>query len=83
MDNFIYTPEQLGKVLKGIRKSQGITQINLGKEVGLLQKTVSLLETDPKRSNIESLFKILSALGLAITITEKSKVVKNVDTDEW
>jgi HTH-type transcriptional regulator/antitoxin HipB len=73
MKHTIYTAEQLGKVLKGIRRTRKLNQSDLGNSVGLLQKTVSLLETDPKGSTIESLFKILSALGMAMEIIPKAE----------
>jgi HTH-type transcriptional regulator/antitoxin HipB len=83
MKNTIYTPEQLGKVLKGQRKLQKLTQSELGNSVGLLQKTVSLLETNPKGSTIESLFKVLSSLGLALELIPKSELITKTDSDNW
>ena len=67
-----HTPEQLGKVLAGFRKTAGMTQQDMGSQVGMLQKSVSMLETNPDNVPIRQLFKMLSALGLEIVIRPKS-----------
>ena len=67
-----HTPEQLGKVLAGFRKTSGLTQHEMGSQVGLLQKSVSVLETNPANVPIRQLFKMLSALGLEVVIRPKS-----------
>jgi len=66
-----HTPEQLGKILSGFRKNAGKTQQEVGSQVGLLQKSVSVLETNPENVPIRQLFKMLSALGLEIVIRPK------------
>lgn len=62
------TPEQLAAVLRGRRQSLALTQRATGAQVGLLQKTVSALETDPAGSSIASLYKLLSALQLDLVL---------------
>lgn len=62
------TPEQLAAVLRGRRQSLALTQRAAGAQVGLLQKTVSALETDPAGSSIASLYKLLSALQLDLVL---------------
>lgn len=71
MDYFAHTPEQLGKVLAGFRKSAGLTQQQVGSPVGLLQKSVSALETAPDNVPIRQLFKMLSSLDLELVIKPK------------
>lgn len=71
MDNPVRTPDQLGHVLKGQRKSKQLTQEKAAGMVGLLPKTVSRLELDTKTASIESLFKLLSALQLELVIRSK------------
>lgn len=62
------TPDQLAAVLRGQRQSLGLTQKEAGAPVGLLQKTVSALETDPCGSSLASLYKLLSALKLDLVL---------------
>ena len=71
MEYTVTTPSQLGQVLQGCRKQRGLTQRELGARVGLLQKAVSMLETDPSRTSVERLFKLLSALELQIVLRDK------------
>jgi HTH-type transcriptional regulator/antitoxin HipB len=68
----VYTPRQLGQVLKGQRSTQHLTQAEVATSVGLLPKTVSKLERDPDTATLESLFKLLSALQLELVVRSKS-----------
>ena len=60
--------EQLGPTLKGLRRARHMTQAELAESAGLLQKTVSLLETAPGRCTVASLFRYLSALGIPVPL---------------
>jgi len=71
MEYHIHTPSQLATALKSGRKTRGMTQQLVASRVGLLPKTVSALENSPDTSSIESLFKLLSALGLEIILRTK------------
>jgi len=71
MEYTVTTPSQLGQLLQGCRKQRGLTQRELGARVGLLQKAVSMLETDPSRTSVERLFQLLSALELQIVLRDK------------
>ena len=64
----IKTPQQLGAVLEGYRKNQGLTQKDAGSKVGLAQSVVSLLEKSPQRAGLPRVFKLLAALDLEIVI---------------
>jgi HTH-type transcriptional regulator/antitoxin HipB len=48
-----------------------MSQYEAGIQVGLLPKTISALENHPGSVSIDSLFKILSALGLEIIVESK------------
>ncbi len=73
----VLTANQLGKVLKGYRREQKLTQTATGETVGLLQKTVSRLERDTETASIESLFKLMSALNLEMRINRKGEASTN------
>jgi HTH-type transcriptional regulator/antitoxin HipB len=68
----IRTPMQLAMVLGGYRKKLKLTQKQASEKVGLYPKTISALENSPETSSIESLFKLLSALGLELVLKPKS-----------
>lgn len=69
----IQTPEQLGQVLKGQRRSQRLTQKEAGQAVGLLPKTISRLELATKTATVESLFKLISALQIELLVRSKTQ----------
>ncbi|NNC98552.1 MAG: helix-turn-helix transcriptional regulator [Gammaproteobacteria bacterium] len=80
----VSTADQLGKVLRGYRRQQKKTQTDVGDSVGLLQKTVSLIERETERSSIESLFKLMSALNLTMEIRSKDEASDiESSTVEW
>ena len=71
MDYVARTPEQLGPILKSCRAQRGISQQAAGAKVGLKQSTVSTIEADAARTSVESLYKLLSALGLELVVRDK------------
>lgn len=68
----IASPAQLAAVLRGHRDTCNLTQKQAGTKVGLLPKTISVLESDPGRSSVASLFKLLSALDVELVLWPKS-----------
>ena len=77
------TPSQLAALLRGRRLSLGLTQSELGRNVGLLQKTVSKLETDPTGASIASLYKLLSALQLRLVLEPHEVAADRERACEW
>jgi len=72
MEHLARTPRQLAHVLRGQRRQKGTSQKATGDRVGLLPKTISILESEPERSSLESFFKLLSALDLELVLREKN-----------
>lgn len=62
-----------------------MTQQAAAARVGLLPKSISLLEHAPERSSVESLFKLLSALGCELVVRPKSPLddASESRTSEW
>jgi HTH-type transcriptional regulator / antitoxin HipB len=67
------TPAQLGAALKSARVRRGLSQTDAASNVGLKQKTVSSLETVGARTTVDTLYKMLSALGLELVVREKNR----------
>jgi len=76
----IKTPQQLGSVLQGFRKDQGLNQTDAGSKVGLGQSVVSQLEKSPERAGWGKVFKLLSALDLEIVVRPRGSGVRK---SEW
>lgn len=68
MPYIITNPQQLGPILRGLRKQKGLTQVEMAKLSGLGQKTISLLETEPWRCSVDSLLRYLSAVDVAMSL---------------
>ena len=84
MDYPVRTSEQLGEVLKGIRRHKGISQLEAGRKVGFGQSAVSELEADPGRASVERLFRLLSALGLELLVRDRTeRASARRRADEW
>jgi HTH-type transcriptional regulator / antitoxin HipB len=77
------TPSQLAAVLRGRRQALGLTQREAGGKVGLLQKTVSGLESDPSGSSVASLFRLLSALELDLVLDPRQPSRTAPVGQEW
>ena len=72
----ITSSETLGKVLRMYRKQQNLTQAEAGRKFNMTQKTVSLIEAGKQGIRLETLFKILSALGLEMHLEPRVKSIK-------
>jgi HTH-type transcriptional regulator / antitoxin HipB len=71
MDYVANTPQQLGQVLKGCRNKLGMSQGAVGDKVGVRQSQISVIEANGARATVETLYKVMSALGLEIVIRDK------------
>ena len=71
MKYLVSTPSQLSHALRSARKARGLSQDSAGALVGLLPKTISGLENHPGSASIDSLMKLLSALGLELVLEPK------------
>ena len=80
MDYVARTPQQLGQVLRACRARRELSQSVVAEHVGIKQDTVSALETRTHASSIESLYKVLSALGLELVLRDPPV---SADDKEW
>lgn len=71
MKSTIKTADQIGAVLRGYRRDQGLTQADLARRVGLAQNAISEIETGAGRSSWARIFKVLSALELDLTVESR------------
>lgn len=85
MDKFIAaTPLQLGQILRGFRKQAQLTQVSMADQSGLLQKTISTLESDASQTRVDTLYKALAALDLELVIQKRPNPEEQHQPDaEW
>lgn len=79
----VTTTKALGIMLRDQRKREEITQADLARLAGgIKQSTVSNFENNPAAAKVDTLFKLVNALGLEIHLVEKS-APSSLGADEW
>jgi HTH-type transcriptional regulator/antitoxin HipB len=77
------TTKALGIMLRDHRKREDITQTDLAKLAGgIKQSTVSNFENNPATARVDTLYKLVNALGLEIQLVER-KAPSRLGEDEW
>jgi HTH-type transcriptional regulator/antitoxin HipB len=80
-EQVIRAPTQLGALLRGIRRQQGLSQQELAlKAGGTSQARLSQLELQPGRLTVERLLLILAALDLELVVRPRETSTKPA---EW
>lgn len=80
----ITTPQLLAQALKNARIEQNLSQQTVAERVGIKQATVSSLENSPEKSRVETLFKLLSALEVELTVSARGRPPEETGwTEEW
>lgn len=81
---YITSPDQLATVIRNARKEKSITQAEAASLVGIKQATVSAFENHPEGTQLDTLFKILSALELQLTVLPRNLPPEHCGwTEEW
>jgi HTH-type transcriptional regulator/antitoxin HipB len=72
MENPLSTPALLGSELRNWRKRRGLTQAIIATRLGLMQKSVSAIETHTAQTSVDRLFQLLAALDLEVVVRARS-----------
>jgi HTH-type transcriptional regulator/antitoxin HipB len=83
MEQLANSPEILGSIIRHYRKSKKLSQSDLGELYLIQQKTISDLESGTGGTKIETLYRVLGALGLELVIRSKTDTVQDTNKDEW
>jgi len=62
------TPQQLGAVLRGVRREKRLTQAAVGGMAGLPQGAISLIESNPGPASLARIYRVLSALNVELIV---------------
>jgi HTH-type transcriptional regulator/antitoxin HipB len=81
MNNLARDPKQIGNLIRRARKSQKLSQKDLGAKAGLRQETISLIENGNPSATIETLLNILATLDLEFQIATRSKGGRNIESE--
>jgi HTH-type transcriptional regulator/antitoxin HipB len=75
VDYAIKTLNQLRPILKGFRKSKGLTQAVMASHLGVTQQSYAQLEANPAAISVERLFRVLRVLNVDLTLTQNAGCV--------
>lgn len=75
-------PEQFSALVKESRIKQGLSQNDVAERVGLRIATISNFENKPESCKLDTVFKILAALNIAIEVTERNTTPPS-DAKKW
>jgi HTH-type transcriptional regulator/antitoxin HipB len=64
------TPQQLRTILRTLRQSRGLTQVQLGQMLGVSQKRIARIEASPEVTAFDQIARIVALLGCRLTIDE-------------
>lgn len=73
MSSIARSPKQLGSLIQQSRKTRGWSQTDLAQQAGLRQEMVSKIEAGQPGSRIASIFDLLAALDLEMTLALRTK----------
>ncbi len=74
----------LANILKEIRRDRSLSQLEVGRLVGVRQATISKLENSPGTTQLDTLFRVLSALGIDLYMKDKDSDQKiSKWNEEW
>lgn len=83
MDYPVRTLQQLRPVLQGFRKSQGLTQAQLGARLGISQQSYAKLEAAPAKASFERIFRILQLLRVEVALRPIDQEDPTASKLEW
>lgn len=72
MSSLARSPKQLGGLIQQFRKARGWSQTDLAERAGLRQEMVSKIEGGQPGSRIASVWDLLAALDLEMTVTPRT-----------
>ena len=79
----VISPENLGQALRSERKQKGLSQKAVGHSVGMEQHTISKIEKGNPGTELNTLFRLLAALDLELTIQARQKPSTESKGDVW
>lgn len=66
-----FHPRDLGRLLKAVRTAAGVTQVELGRRLGVPYQNISRLENGEREGMVSTLNRYVRALGWELVITAR------------
>ena len=64
------TSQQLGAVLRALRQSRNLTQAQLGERLGVNQKRIARIESEPGVTSFDQIARIFATMGHRLVLEE-------------
>lgn len=77
------TPQQLRAVLRALRQSRGLTQVQLGQRLGVNQKRIARIEAVPGVTSFDQISRMVAAMGCKLVIEENHAVAEPTPGAAW
>ncbi|XBS70766.1 helix-turn-helix domain-containing protein [Acerihabitans sp. KWT182] len=81
MKLFIINAQNLGSTIRDVRIQKGLTQAELGRQVKMHQKDISILEHNAGNTKLSRLLAICAMLGLKMIIEDEAG--QTMTDDMW
>lgn len=72
MNHPVSTPSQIRAVLPALRHHRGLTQAQLGSLIGVSQKRIARIESDPAKASFDQISKLVVLLGGDLVVVGKA-----------
>ncbi|MBB4133052.1 MULTISPECIES: helix-turn-helix transcriptional regulator [unclassified Xanthomonas] len=79
----IQKAQQLGPVLRALRKQQGLTQDQLAEQLGITRQAVSALERKPEAATFERLMRVWAILNVEVSLNPRNDSTSNPSEEAW
>lgn len=83
MEYRVISPQSLGEALRAARKKKGMSQLEVGKSVGIDQPSMSKIERGESSARVDTLFRLLAALEMELVIQPRQKSLNQKKGDLW
>lgn len=83
MEYKVISPQSLGEALRAARKKKGMSQMEVGKSVGIDQPSMSKIERGESSARVDTLFRLLAALEMELVIQPRQKSLNHKKGDLW
>jgi HTH-type transcriptional regulator/antitoxin HipB len=79
VDSPLTFAEQLTPHLRALRRVRGITQTQLGEQLGLSQSRIADIETNPGVVGLEQILQVLNTLGARLILQTETELCTRSD----
>jgi HTH-type transcriptional regulator/antitoxin HipB len=76
VDKALRSAQDIGPLVRFLRKSENLTQEQLSKITGLKQQTISAIESGAQEASLKTIFTLLSTLNLELVVRPRKQYAK-------